>query len=134
MPPARSWRNYPQTYRLEAARCKKCQKVFFPPRLVCNKCASREFERFNMQRTGKVVTHTIIRTPADAFSGESPFALGIVQMDDGPRLTTQIVDVQFDQVKIGLPVKLEFRRISAEGDSGIIHYGHKAVPLRDQSR
>ena len=130
MPPARSWRNYPQAYRLEAARCKKCGKAFFPPRLVCNKCASREFEHFNMRRTGKVLTHTIIRTPADEFSGEAPFALGIIQMDDGPRLTTQIVDVPFDQVKIGLPVKLEFRRISAEGEAGVIHYGHKAVPLR----
>ncbi len=66
--------------------------------------------------------------------GEAPFAMGVIQMDDGARLTTQIVDVPFDQVKIGLPVKLEFRRISSEGEAGIIHYGHKAVPLRDQSR
>ena len=130
MPPARSWRSYPQTYRLEAAKCTKCGKTFFPPRLVCNNCNGREFEQFKMQRTGKVVTHTIIRTPADEFSGEAPFALGIIQMDDGPRLTSQIVDVAFEEIKIGMPVKLEFRRISSEGESGIIHYGHKAVPAR----
>ena len=130
MLPSRSWRAYPQAYRLEAARCKKCGKVFFPPRLVCNNCNGREFEQFKMQRTGKVVTHTIIRTPADEFSGEAPFALGIIQMDDGPRLTSQIVDVAFEEIKIGMPVKLEFRRISSEGESGIIHYGHKAVPAR----
>ena len=130
MPPARSWRSYPQTNRLEAAKCTKCGKTFFPPRLVCNNCNGREFEQFKMQRTGKVVTHTIIRTPADEFSGEAPFALGIIQMDDGPRLTSQIVDVAFEEIKIGMPVKLEFRRISSEGESGIIHYGHKAVPAR----
>ena len=65
---AGSWRNYPQTYRLEAARCKGCEKVHFPPRLICDKCKGREFTRFNMKRTGKVVTHSIIRTPADAYA------------------------------------------------------------------
>ena len=102
MPPARTWRTYPQTYRLEAARCKKCGKVFFPPRLVCSE-----------------------------FSGEAPFAVGIVQIDDGARLTTQIADVPFEEIKIGMPVKLEFRRSYSEGEAGIIHYGHKAVPLRE---
>ena len=130
MIPAKSWRAYPQTYRLEAARCKKCGKVHFPPRLVCAKCNAREFELFNMQRTGKVVTHTIIRTPSDEFSGEAPFAVGIVDMDGGGRLTTQIVDVPFEDIKIGMPVKLEFRRLYSDGEAGAIHYGHKAVPLR----
>lgn len=130
MIPARAWRAYPQTYRLEAARCKKCDKVFFPPRLICSKCHGREFETFNMKSTGKVVTHTVIRTPSDEFSGEAPFALGIVELDGGARVTTQIVDVPFDQIKIGMPVKLQFRRQYSEGEAGVIHYGHKAVPLR----
>ena len=83
-----------------------------------------------MKGTGKLVTHTIIRTPSDEFSGQAPFVVGIVQMDEGVRLTTQIADVSFDEVKIGLPVKLEFRRQYEEGEAGIIHYGHKAVPVR----
>lgn len=131
MPPSRSWRAYPQTYRLEAARCTKCQKVFYPPRLVCNKCNGREFTTFAMKRTGKVVTHTVIHTPADEYAQEAPFAVGVIEMDDGGRLTTQIADVSFDEIKIGMPVKLEFRRIVAEGEAGAIHYGHKAVPVRN---
>jgi uncharacterized OB-fold protein len=120
MSTAKSWRTYPQTYRLEAARCKGCQKVFFPPRLICNKCNGREFESFNMKRTGKVVTHTVIRTPSDAFSGQAPFAVGIIEMDDGARLTAEIADVDFEEVKIGMPVQLEFRRHYSDGDAGII--------------
>jgi len=130
MPPARAWRCYPQTYRLEAGRCKKCGKIHFPPRLICRECKGREFEIFRLKPTGKVVTHTIIRTPSDEFAGQAPFAVGIVEMDDGVRLTCQIVDVGFDELKIGLPVKLEFRRLFAEGDSGVINYGYKAAPLR----
>ncbi len=130
MSPAKSWRTYPQSYRLEAARCRGCNKVFFPPRLICNKCHGREFEHFNMKRTGKVVTHTVIRTPSDAFSGQAPFAVGIIEMDDGARLTAEIADVDLEEVRIGMPVRLEFRRHYSDGDAGIIHYGHKAVPLR----
>jgi uncharacterized protein len=130
MPPARSWRAYPQTYRLEAARCAKCGKVFYPPRLICSHCHGREFEHFNMKRTGKVVTHTVVRTPATAFASLAPFAVGIVELDDGARLTVQIADVKFEELRIGMPVRLEFRRIYSEGDSGIIQYGHKAVPVR----
>ncbi len=131
MLPSRAWRAYPQTYRLEAARCKKCDKVFFPPRLICSKCHGREFDTLCMKPTGSVVTHTIIRTPSDAFSGMGPFVVGVVQMDDGPRITTQIVDVSFEEIKIGMNVKLEFRRICSDGEAGAIQYGHKAVPVRE---
>jgi len=130
MPPARSWRKYPQTYRLEAARCKKCGATYFPPRLICPECKGRDFETFRMKGTGKILTHTVVRTPAHEFAGQAPFAVGIVQMDDGPRLTVQIADVDFAELRVGLPVRLEFRRIFCEGDSGIIQYGHKAVPAR----
>ncbi len=131
MIPAKYWRDYAQTYRLEAARCSKCGKTFFPPRLVCNKCGSREFETFRMAGTGTVATYTVIRTPSDEFSGEAPFAVGIIQMEEGPRLTTQIVEVPFEEIKIGMPVRLEFRRLFTDGLAGTIQYGHKAVPRRE---
>jgi uncharacterized OB-fold protein len=131
MPTAKAWRTYPQVYRLEAGRCKKCGKIHYPPRLICHACKGREFEIFNMKRTGKVVTHTVIRTPSDDFTGQAPFAVGIIQIDDGCRITTQIMDVDFDEIKIGMPVKLEFRRQISYGEDGAILYGHKAVPIRE---
>jgi uncharacterized OB-fold protein len=131
MPTAKAWRTYPQVYRLEAARCTKCGKIFFPPRLVCSKCKSRDFARFNMKRTGRVLTHTIIRTPSEEFSGQAPFAVGIIELDGGGRLTAQIAEVDFDEIRIGMPVKLEFRRQISHGRDGAIQYGHKAVPIRD---
>jgi uncharacterized OB-fold protein len=130
MPQANTWREYAQRYRLEADRCKECGKVFFPPRLVCDACGCREFESITMRRTGKLVTYTIIRTPSSEFADEAPFALGIVEMDDGPRLTLQIADVDFDELAIGMPLKLQFRRLFSEGSEGVINYGHKAVPVR----
>jgi uncharacterized protein len=129
MPSARSWREYPKRYRYEAAVCKKCGRWHFPARLVCEQCGAREFETRAMKRTGKILTHTVIRVPPKPFADQAPFAVAIVEMDDGPRITTQVVDLKEGQLQIGLRVKLEFRKITDEGKAGVINYGYKAVPL-----
>jgi uncharacterized OB-fold protein len=130
MPPSRAWRDYPQRYRLEAARCKGCGKTFYPPRLVCDKCGAREFDTFQLKPEGRLATYTVIRTPSHEFANEAPFAIGIIEMEGGVRLMAQVADVDFEDLRIGLPVKLEFRRLYSEGSAGVINYGHKAVPLR----
>jgi uncharacterized protein len=129
MPSARAWREYPRRYRYEAAVCKKCGKWFFPPRLICDACKSQEFETKAMRRTGKILTHTVIRVPPAPFADQAPFAMAVVEMDDGPRITTQVVDCQPGQLQIGQKVKLEFRKIYEEGEAGVINYGYKAVPV-----
>ena len=54
----------------------------------------------------------------------------LITLDDGVRLTAQVADAAPDEIEIGLPVRLEFRRVYSEGESGVIHYGYKAVPVR----
>jgi hypothetical protein len=54
--------------------------------------------------------------------------VGIAELEDGVKLTAQIVDCDFASLKIGLKVRLEFRKLSEDGEAGIIHYGYKFVP------
>jgi uncharacterized OB-fold protein len=126
--PSRFWREIPQRYRLEAGKCKNCGFVTFPPRLICPACKSRKFETITLADKGKVVTYTIIRVPPQPFVDQAPYAVGIVELDDGVRLTGQIVDFDFEELKIGQRVKIEFRKIFQDGESGIIYYGYKFVP------
>jgi uncharacterized OB-fold protein len=128
MPTARAWREYPKRYRYEAAVCKKCGKWHFPARLVCDECHGQEFETKAMRRTGKILTYTVIRVPPAPFKDEAPFAVAVVEMDDGPRITTQVADWRESELKIGQPVRLEFRKIQTDGEAGPIQYGYKAVP------
>ncbi len=125
----RYFREIPQRYRLEAGKCKKCGAVFFPPRLVCNKCKSSEFETIKLNDEGKILTYTIIRVGPDKFSKETPYAVGIIELSDGLRLTAQIVDTELEKVKIGEKVKLVFRKIQEDGKAGILCYGYKAVVI-----
>jgi uncharacterized OB-fold protein len=125
---ARYWREIPQRYRYEAAKCAGCGKVFFPPRLVCNSCRGREFTKVTLAQTGTVETFTVIHVAPSGFSDQTPYAVGIIKLDDGVKLTAQIVDAELDKLSIGDRVRLEFRRMNQDGESGIIFYGYKFVP------
>jgi len=125
---ARYWREIPQRYRYEAAKCARCGKVFFPPRLVCNGCRGREFEPVRLAQTGSVETFTIIRVPPTGFTDQVPYAVGIVKLEDGVKVTAQIVDCDLEKLAIGDRVRLEFRRVQQDGESGILCYGYKFVP------
>jgi len=77
---------------------------------------------------GVLETYTVVRVAPSIFLEQAPYALGIVRLDNGTTVLTQVVDCEPEQLRIGMPVHLEFRRIFAEGRAGIICYGHKAVP------
>ena len=127
--PARYWREIPQRYRLEAGKCKSCGEVYFPPRLICSKCKSRQFEAMKLSDEGSIVTYTVIRVGPSQFADQTPYAVGIVELDDGVRITTQIVECEFDKLAVGNRVRMEFRKIQQQGEAGILCYGHKCVPV-----
>jgi hypothetical protein len=54
--------------------------------------------------------------------------VGIAELDDGVKLTAQVVDCDFADLKVGLRVRLEFRKLSEDGEAGVIYYGYKFVP------
>lgn len=125
---ARYWREIPQRYRMEAGKCKGCGKTFFPPRLVCDKCKSREFENTTLPEEGEVITYTVIRTAPSGFEDEAPYAIGVVRLGGEVQLLTQIVDCDFEKIKVGSRVRVEFRKVQEDGKSGVLCYGYKCVP------
>ena len=126
--PAKIWREMPQRYRLEASKCKKCGKRYYPPRLICAECGGRKFEAYNLPEEAKLVTFTIIRTPASQYSDESPYAIGIGKFEDGVQIMAQIVDCDVEKLKMDQEVRLEFRKIQSDGSHGVLSYGYKFVP------
>lgn len=125
----RYWRETPQRYRYEAARCAGCGRIHFPPRLVCSGCGGREFEKTTLARTGRIETFTVIRVAPTGFEDEAPYAVAIVRLDDGVKLTAQVADCNPDQLEIDQPVRIEFRRVTQDGEAGVICYGYKVVPM-----
>lgn len=124
--PAGYTREIPQRYRLEAEKCKGCGAVHFPPRLVCV-CGSRETEPYTLPSSGKVATYSVVRVGPSDFMELVPYVVAVVELDDGTKITCQVADAAPEEVSVGTPVTLEFRRINEVGAHGIIKYGYKAV-------
>ena len=127
--PARYAREIPHRYRMEAFKCKRCGKVFVPRRLRCDQCGATEFEVIKLSEKCKLVTYTIIHIAASQFKDQSPYALGICEFPEGVRLTGQLADILFEQIKTGMELQVEFRRIQTDGHAGILSYGYKFVPV-----
>lgn len=131
MPSARYTREIPQRFRLEAAQCTGCGKVMFPPRLVCPDCGKRDFKPTRLNETGTVQTFTIIHVSPDQFATQTPYVIGIVDLGDGVRIMSQIVDCAPNEVTIGSKVQIVFRKIQEEGKHGLLCYGYKCRLLRE---
>ena len=127
----RFWREIPSRYNLVASKCLNCAMVDFPPREVCTRCGRKSIgnmERVKLSGRGQVVTYSIVHDAPKEFEMMKPYVLAIVQMDEGVRMTSQIVDCENAEVKIGMRVETAFRLLGAEGQAGIIHYGYKFRP------
>jgi len=74
------------------------------------------------------VTYSVIRTASDQFADLTPYVLAIVELEEGARMTAQVVVENPEDVYIGMPVKSVFRRLGTDGESGVISYGTKFVP------
>ncbi|MEE8402308.1 MAG: Zn-ribbon domain-containing OB-fold protein [Candidatus Hydrothermarchaeaceae archaeon] len=126
----RFWRNLKSRYNLIGTKCLNCGDIHFPPRHFCPKCRRlSRLENFKMEGRGEIVTYTVIHTAMEGFEGQIPYALAIVKLSDGPMLTTQIVDCEIGEVKVGMKVKSVFRKIQEDGEAGLIHYGYKFKPV-----
>jgi uncharacterized protein len=124
----RFWRKIPNRYNLIGTKCENCNTYYFPPRPVCPPCRRKgAIREHQFEGSGKIVTHTTIYSAPEGFSMMTPYVLAIVELDEGPKLTAQIV-CDPSEVKIGMRVKSVFRKLGEDGPDGVIYYGTKFIP------
>jgi uncharacterized OB-fold protein len=98
---------------LVVPQCSACGLRFFVPEPACPRCFSDTWEYTTTSGRGTVYSVTVVhRTPGAGF--ETPFALAIVDLDDGPALLTHVIGCDPAKVEIGMPVRVEFRRLTDE--------------------
>jgi uncharacterized protein len=80
-----------QAGELLLQRCDACAHVYFPPRPFCPSCASRKVSAFKASGKGKLYSYVINHRPA-APGFAPPYSIAVVELDEGPRMMTNIVD------------------------------------------
>jgi uncharacterized OB-fold protein len=121
-----TWRRIPERYLLLGSRCTTCNNAYFPPRVICPKCRRKgKLEKIKFSGRGKIYSFTEIRSPPVGFEDQVPYVLAIIELEEGPKLTAQIVEAEGKDIKIGDPVVAVFRVIQRDDPEGLIHYGFK---------
>jgi uncharacterized OB-fold protein len=83
--------------------CSACGKAHWYPRAICPFCASDKIEWRNASGKGTIYTFSVMRRAKD------PYAIAHVTLAEGPTMLTNIVDCDFDKLKIGQPVTVVFQ-------------------------
>lgn len=101
--------------RLTINRCQACGWFIHPPRPVCSRCRSRDIKPQTLSGRGTVVSYTVNHQPWIP-QMTVPFVIAVVELSEQKnlRLTTNLINCSFDQVRIGLPVRVVFRTVSDE--------------------
>lgn len=119
------WRLKKSKYNLIGSKCTNCKKVFFPPKGLCPICRRKGIlEDFQFSGRGKILSYTIIRIPPEGFERYVPYAVAIIELEEGTNITGQIVG-DISKVKTGKNVRAVFRKVYEDGESGLINYGFK---------
>ena len=95
--------------RLVLPRCRRCGAVSYYPRTVCQSCLSTDLEWTQMTGKGVVYSYTITRVAPAGFEELAPYVVASVELDEGTRVMTNIVDCAPDDVRIGQRVKAVYR-------------------------
>lgn len=94
-------------------RCKECSTWVHPPRPACPSCRSLEKEW--RPSSGKGIIHSwVIYREAPNPSFVAPYAVALVELEEGVRIISNLVDVKLDQVQIGMPVEVVFDNVTED--------------------
>jgi len=94
--------------KLLLKRCNQCQTVIWYPRFLCPACASTDTLWFEASGEGAVYSYTVTRRGQGHYWQAAPYVLAYVELAEGPRVLTNIVDCVPESVAIGQKVEAVF--------------------------
>jgi len=128
----RYWRENPSRYNLLGFKCNSCGKSYFPPRAICPVCHRKSIGKMvpvKMKGEGVVFAFSEVHEGLEELSMQRPYIVAMIELDEGVKVTGQVIDCDACDLKIGTRVRMTMRKLSEEGPSGVIHYGYKFVPV-----
>ncbi|MGD8990974.1 MAG: SDR family NAD(P)-dependent oxidoreductase [Desulfobacterales bacterium] len=124
------WRKNKMILGLVGGKCKSCGTPQFPRMDICVNpdCGAlhsqEDYEFADVPARVKTFTADML-----SISVDPPAIYGMVQFEGGGRLTADFTDCELDDLKVGLPVQMAFKRKGADPERGFVNYFWKAVPV-----
>jgi uncharacterized OB-fold protein len=106
------------TGRLVLRRCTDCQSVIWYPRAICPDCWSGNTEWFDASGRGSIYSYTVNNKGEGPYRDAGPYVLAYVELDEGPRIMTNILTDDFAALEIGRRVEVTFSP-TADGEAAL---------------
>ena len=102
-------------HELVMPRCRTCSKIFFYPREQCPNCYSADLDWTQVSGKGRLYTFTVVhQTAHPAFQPEAPHIYAIIQLNEGPRMPSNLIECEIDDAQIDMAVQAVFVDASDE--------------------
>lgn len=106
---------YCRNHELRFQRCTQCGTWRHVPRDMCAQCGSWDWEWERSSGCGKLYTWTVVTYPMHpAFADEVPYAVALIEMEEGPRIVSRIVDVAPQDLRAGMLVEVIFDAVTPD--------------------
>jgi uncharacterized OB-fold protein len=100
-------------HKLLIQECKDCGVKIFYPRKFCPECWSANLTWAEASGKGKVFSYSVTTAGVEErFADDLPFVLALVDLEEGVRMMTNIVNCKLEEVKIGMDVKVVFEDVT----------------------
>ena len=102
-------------HEMRLQRCDSCDYWRYYPAPVCPECSSFEHTWKPVSGRGTVYTFSVVhRPPSPAFADDLPYVYAVVELAEGPMMSTNIVGVAPEEVRIGMPVVVTYDEVTPE--------------------
>lgn len=99
---------------LRIQRCDACSRAVFYPRVLCPHCHSDQLSWITATGKGTIYSYTVAHQAFGSFAQDAPYVVAIVELAEGARMMTRIVDAPRERIAIGVPVQVTFTPIAED--------------------
>lgn len=111
----RQYWEYCKRHEFRIQKCTECGYLRFPCSIICPKCHSMDSEWTKLNGKGKVYSYIVYRQVYHpSYKNDIPYVVAIIELDEGPRMESNITGCKIEEIKIGMPVEVYFDDITAE--------------------
>ncbi|GLV55683.1 hypothetical protein KDH_25270 [Dictyobacter sp. S3.2.2.5] len=108
---------------LRIQRCTGCSQAVFYPRSLCPHCHATTLEWIVASGRGHIYSYTVVHQAYGAFAASTPFVVALIELEEGVRMMSRLVDPPGQHIQIGAAVQIVFQNV---GDDLTLPYFHIA--------
>ena len=106
---------YCKKHELNMQKCEGCGHIRFPVSILCPKCHSMDAVWTKLSGRGKVFSYIVFRVPyLESYKDDIPYTVAIIQLEEGPRMESNIIVPDVEDIRIDMPVKVFFDDVTDE--------------------